>query len=165
MRIVIRSRRAPSCLAIINPLFHDANPATAVDALCSLRACPEFGGTHPLVFGVQFGGNTLLFGLHVGIFPLWIPVVFVAQRMSSGAGRKDFWKIALSGCPSWMRFMTYGFFICAFVNFAIFIVLMRMHSPPKGAIAPPAEVLPGFSGYWMAFYSAGQYAAQMPVRS
>ena len=51
--------------------------------------------------------------------------------------------------------MTYGFFIYAFVNFAIFIFLVSMHPPAKGGTAPPPEVLHGFSGHWMAFYSAG----------
>jgi hypothetical protein len=106
-------------------------------------------------FGNQFGGNALFMGLHVGIFPLWIPIVLIAQKMSGGARRKDFWKIALSGCPPWMRNMTYGFFIYAIVNFAIFIVLSMMHPQPKGGGAPTAEVLHGFSGHWMAFYSAG----------
>ena len=51
--------------------------------------------------------------------------------------------------------MTYGFFIYAFVNFAIFFVLVSMHPPAKSGGGPPAEVLHGFSGHWMAFYSAG----------
>jgi hypothetical protein len=107
-------------------------------------------------FGIQFGGNTLFFGLHIGIFPLWIPVVLIAQKMmGAGTSRKDFWKIALSGCPPWMKYMTYGFFIYAFVNFAIFMLIVSAHPPPKGATQPPAEVLHGFSGHWMAFYSAG----------
>jgi hypothetical protein len=106
-------------------------------------------------FGIQFGGNTLFFGLHVGIFPLWIPVVFIAQKMTGGAQRRDFWKVALSGCPPRMKYMTYGFFIYAFVNFAIFIIVVSMHPPAKGGTALPPEVLHGFSGHWMAFYSAG----------
>ena len=105
-------------------------------------------------FGIQFGGMPLFIGLHVGIFPLWIPVVFIAQKMMGGVQRKDFWKVALSGCPVWMRYMTYGFFIYAVVNFAIFIILVSMHPPAKGGGAPPPEVLHGFSGHWMAFYSA-----------
>ncbi len=107
-------------------------------------------------FGIQFGGNTLFFGLHIGIFPLWIPVVLIAQKMTGGAQRKDFWKVALSGCPPWMRYMTYGFFIYAVVNFAIFMILTAQHPPGKqiGA-AVPSVVLHGFSGHWMAFYSAG----------
>jgi hypothetical protein len=106
-------------------------------------------------FGIQFGGMPLFIGLHVCIFPLWIPVVFIAQKMMGGVQRKDFWKVALSGCPVWMRYMTYGFFIYAVVNFAIFIILVSMHPPAKGGGAPPPEVLHGFSGHWMAFYSAG----------
>lgn len=106
-------------------------------------------------FGLQIGGNALFVALHVGIFPLWIPVVIIAQKMMGGLRNKDFWKVALSGCPPWMRYMTCGFFIYAFVNFAIFFVLMSTHPPAKGATEPPAEVLHGFSGHWMAFYSAG----------
>jgi len=107
-------------------------------------------------FGIQLGGSGLFFALHIGIFPLWIPVVFISQKMMNGANRKDFWKIALSGCPPWMRYMTYGFFIYAFVNFAYFFVLTATHPHTKqiGA-AVPADVVHGFSGHWMAFYSAG----------
>jgi len=107
------------------------------------------------LFGMSVGGNGLFFGLHIGIFPLWIPVTLITRKMMAGARRQDFWKIALSGCPSWMRYMTLGFLGYAFLNFAIFIGLVLMHPPPKGAAAPPAEVLHGFSGHWMAFYSAG----------
>jgi hypothetical protein len=107
-------------------------------------------------FGIQFGGTALFAALHVGIFPLWIPVVLISMRMSSSVNRRDFWKAALSGFPRWMRYMTYGFFIYAVVNFAIFIVLVLAHPPPKQLSgAPPALVLHGFSGHWMAFYSAG----------
>jgi hypothetical protein len=108
------------------------------------------------LFGVQFGGSTLFLALHIGIFPLWIPVVFIGQKMMAGANRKDFWKIALSGCPPWMRYMTRGFFIYAIVNFVIFFILATMHPPVKqtGGVVP-AEVFHGFSGHWMAFYSAG----------
>ena len=107
-------------------------------------------------FGIQLGGSSLFFALHIGIFPLWIPVVFISQKMMNRASRKDFWKIALSGCPPWMRYMTYGFFIYAFINFAYFMLLVASH-PPANQIgaAVPAEIVHGFSGHWMAFYSAG----------
>jgi hypothetical protein len=108
------------------------------------------------IFGIPFGGNTLFFALHIGIFPLWIPVVFIAQKMMIGVNRKDFWKVALSGCPPWMRYMTRGFFIYAIVNFAFFFILTAVHPPAKQTGGDvPAEVLHGFSGHWMAFYSAG----------
>ena len=106
-------------------------------------------------FGIQVGGKTLFFGLHIGIFPVWIPVVLISKKMFGGARRLDFWKVALSGCPPWMKYMTYGFFIYAFVNFAIFFILTTTHPQVLGGPEPSVDVLHGFSGHWMAFYSAG----------
>jgi hypothetical protein len=108
-------------------------------------------------FGIEVGGNTLFMALHVGIFPLWLPVVLIGRQMTGGrTSRGNFWKAALSGCPPWMRYMTYGFFIYAGVNFVIFFVLTGLHPAPKQfGGSPPAAVIHGFSGHWMAFYSAG----------
>jgi len=90
-----------------------------------------------------------------GIFPLWLPVVLISQKMFGSAPRMGHWKMALSGCPPWMKYMTYGFFSYAFVNFAIFFLLTATHPQAKGGAEPAVEVLRGFSGHWMAFYSAG----------
>ena len=30
------------------------------------------------------GGNALFFGLHVGIFPLWLPVVLIMMKLTRG---------------------------------------------------------------------------------
>jgi hypothetical protein len=105
------------------------------------------------IAGFQPGGTGLFSALHVGIFPLWVPVVLLANKMSGGAQRMDLWKAALSGCPLWMKYMTYGFFIYAFVNFAIFFVIAPTGKQTGGA--PPSAVWHGFSGHWMAFYSGG----------
>jgi hypothetical protein len=104
--------------------------------------------------GIQFGGDALFFGLHVGIFPLWLPVVLIAQEMTNNAPRKDFWKIAMSGCPVWMKYMTSGFFGYAIVNFLLFMVFEQTRSH-GGEAFPTASFWRGFSGHWMAFYSAG----------
>jgi hypothetical protein len=118
---------------------------------------------HLLSFaGIQLGGDTLFFALHVGIFPLWIPVVLISMKLAGGMPRQSSWgtgnswsswKVMLSGCPPWMQYMTYGFFIYAIVNFAIFIFLAPSGKQIGGS--PPAVVWHGFSGHWMAFYSAG----------
>ncbi len=108
-------------------------------------------------FGIAPGGETLFTALHIGIFPLWVPAVLIMRQMSGGGIRRnDFWKAALSGCPPWMRYMTYGFLAYAIINFVIFTFLVPSHPLPKqsGAELPP-QVLHGFSGHWMAFYSAG----------
>jgi hypothetical protein len=89
--------------------------------------------------------------LHIGIFAVWIPAVLVAQRLTAEFARKDFWKAALRGSPPWMRYMVYGFFGYALLNFALFIT----HAPLKGGSGSmPPSVVRGFSGHWMAFYAA-----------
>lgn len=102
--------------------------------------------------GHQPGGNALFFALHAGIFPLWIPVVYISRRMTQGAPGKDFWRIVTSGCPSWMKYMTYGFFGYAIINFLLF---MGSGSNYHGTGPLPIAVWRGFSGHWMVFYSAG----------
>lgn len=47
--------------------------------------------------------------LHIGIFVVWIPAIFAAQRLVGNVSRKDFWKVVLIGSPDWMRYMVYGF--------------------------------------------------------
>jgi hypothetical protein len=66
-----------------------------------------------------------------------------------------------------MRWLTIAFFWYAIVNFILFIAV----APPRGARgaanAPP-EVFRGFSGHWMAFYSAAAatlYSAIVVSRS
>jgi hypothetical protein len=52
--------------------------------------------------------------------------------------------------------MTYGFFIYAIINFVIFL-LFNISRPQAhlASNAPPSSIWHGFSGHWMAFYSAG----------
>lgn len=118
---------------------------------------------HLLSFvGLQPGGTALFFGLHVGIFPLWLPVVLIAMKMSGGMPRQYYWNpfgswkslnFLFAGSPAWMQYMTLGFMIYALVNFAIFLVLAPTGKASSGE--PPAVVWRGFSGHWMVFYSAG----------
>jgi Protein of unknown function (DUF3592) len=88
--------------------------------------------------------------LHMGIFVVWFPAVFVAQRRVGSMNRKDFWKVGLKGAPDWMRYMVYGFFGYALINFALFM----LQAPTGSSGNPTAIEWRGFSGHWMAFYSA-----------
>lgn len=117
-------------------------------------------------FGSAPGSDTLFTAMHVGIFPMWFVVVMIMQKamgnswLGSGWGgrsyRKGIWKLMLSGCPPWMRYMTYGFFAYAIFNFVIFI-LFNLGQPQSHLAGgtPPSSIWHGFSGHWMAFYSAG----------
>jgi hypothetical protein len=56
----------------------------------------------------------------------------------------------LKDSPDWTRYMVYGFFGYAIVNFLFF---MTKAPSGGGGANPPAVVWRGFSGHWMAFYS------------
>jgi hypothetical protein len=88
--------------------------------------------------------------LHMGIFVVWFPAVLVARQRVGNMHRKDFWKVILKGSPDWMRYMVYGFFGYAVINFALFM----LQAPTGGSGNPTAIEWRGFSGHWMAFYSA-----------
>ena len=89
-------------------------------------------------------------GLHAGVFVVWFPAVFVAQRRTAKRARKDYWKAALQGAPAWMRYMTFAFLYYAVGNFLLFMA----NAPAKPSGSPTSVELRGFSGHWMAFYSA-----------
>jgi hypothetical protein len=103
------------------------------------------------LMGQRVAPEALFWILHIGIFVVWLPAVLVAQRLVGNVNRKDFWKVVLKNSPVWMRFMVYGFLGYALINFLLFIA-----EAPAGSSGtnPPAAVWRGFSGHWMAFYSA-----------
>ena len=92
------------------------------------------------------------FGLHAGIFVVWIPAIIVGQRLVNGCQPDDYWKATLRGCRPWMRWLAWGIFAYAILNFLTFLPF----APGKGqrnGPQPPAIVIRGFSGHWMAFYA------------
>jgi len=98
-------------------------------------------------------GGKAVWALHIGIFVVWIPTVLLARRFTRGVNRKDFWKIALIGCPKWMRQALYVIFGYAILNFLYFFAMTVNRPPSRGGDTPP-EVVRGFSGHWMVFYGA-----------
>jgi hypothetical protein len=102
--------------------------------------------------GGQVPYSSYAWNLHFGIFIVWFPAILVSQRLTTDFKRKDWWKAALRGCPTWMKYMTYFFFGYAVINFIIFMVIMQ--GLGKGSTANDASQFRGFSGHWMAFYSA-----------
>nr|WP_314706666.1 hypothetical protein [uncultured Comamonas sp.] len=91
----------------------------------------------------------------VGIFVVWWPTAWVAQRMterhggSGGQGVVRFsWADALQGCPPWMRNTAYGLFIYTFINF---FVSFGMGLTGAGA-ADALGRMRMFSGLWLLFY-------------
>jgi hypothetical protein len=93
-----------------------------------------------------------VWGLHAGIFVVWLPTVLVGIRLTRAAHQRNYWKVALAGCPKWMRTALYILFGYAMLNFILFFLTTSGRPQPKGD-APP-EVVRGFSGHWMVFYGA-----------
>jgi hypothetical protein len=114
------------------------------------------------VMGRRVAPEAFFWLLHVGVFVVWFPAIFVARRMVGNLNRKDLWKVILKDTPWWLRYMVYGFFVYAIVNFLIF-----MGTAPKEAFGsnPPPTVWRGFSGHWMAFYSAALAILYSAARS
>ena len=137
--------------------------------LIALSALAGIGLVLSLVVHVASLAGVALFGhnafaLHVGIFVVWIPTVLVAHRYARDFKSKDFWKAALRGCPSWMKATTYGFFAYALVNFAYFFVTTGLMRSNQSGV-PEAATLRGFSGHWMAFYSAAMSVLYSSTRA
>ena len=107
------------------------------------------------------GGQRLFTMLHIGIFPLWVPAIFLFNAMSGrpgfSRGRMSFGEVwsLLGRAPALLRWMTVGFAIYAFVNFALFIATTVRAPRPTAGADPSFSVWHGFSGHWMLFYSAG----------
>lgn len=73
--------------------------------------------------------------------------------MTQHVSRKDFWKVALAGCPGWMRRGFYVLFGYAILNFIVFFAITAGQPKLRSDNLPPA-VIKGFSGHWMVFYAA-----------
>jgi len=104
------------------------------------------------VMGRRVAPESFFWLLHIGIFVVWFPAVLIAKQRVGNLNRKDFWKVCLSDLPDWVRYLLYGFFAYAFINFTYFFV-----EAPTGHTSPgdtPAIVWRGFSGHWMLFYFA-----------
>jgi hypothetical protein len=103
------------------------------------------------VTGRRVAPEAFFWILHMGIFVVWLPALFVANQHVGNLRRKDFWKVVLQGSPDWMRYMVYGF-----AGYAILSSVPFWFQAPTGGggANPPAIIWRGFSGHWMAFYSA-----------
>jgi Protein of unknown function (DUF3592) len=92
--------------------------------------------------------------LHIGIFLVFGPAVFVAQKRVGHTNRKDFWKVALRGAPDWMRYFLYAVFAyTAAIGIPSLIGGLQQPSGPQRSSDFISDWA-GFSATWMAFYWA-----------
>lgn len=162
--------RPPNPAGAALPLVNAISPAfvplvwifVALSAVgLGVSLCVHLGA----VMGRRVVPESFFFFLHAGAIIMFFPTILVSRQRVGSSRRKDFWKLVLQGSPDWMRYMVYGFFGYAIVNFLLFM----FNAPPKGTVGtPPAVVWRGFSGHWMAFYAASfaiLYSAVSPDAS
>ncbi len=93
--------------------------------------------------------GAFFFILHLGVFVVWFPAIFVAKKKVGNTHRKHFWKLVLTGAPDWMRYFVYAVFFYGFVGGFV----SEAHAPAGNGFADVSQWRI-FSGGWMAFYSA-----------
>lgn len=114
-----------------------------------------------------------VFLLHIGIFVVWIPAVFAANKLTREQGQKDFLKVLRQCCPVWLVRLCGGLFCYALFNFIFTIAVLKQGGGPS--ISNGEKVLSShgrvikkltddeyrrhqsydirlFSGHWMIFY-------------
>jgi len=102
------------------------------------------------VAGQEVAPQSWLVTLSIGIFVVFLPAIFVAQRRVGSRSRKDYWKVALAGSPEWVRYLVYIAAGYAVVNFIIFVSQVQQGK----SVGTPVIIWRVFSGHWMAFYLA-----------
>jgi len=120
--------------------------------LSALGLVLSIGSHLAALAGLPIPGGSSVWGLHIGIFVVWLPTVLVANRMARHGKRADFWKLVLSGCPAWARYALYGLFGYAVFNFIIGMGGVTSHQKSNGGTSLGEVRL--FSGHWMVFYGA-----------
>ena len=111
--------------------------------------------------------------LHIGIFVVWIPTVFLLRKIFKKAGREGFFRMAFRNAPHWMQALCIFFFIYAFFNFTITLFSLDQGGVPsivngKKVMQSHGQVIKelsdkeyfqyqaytfrAFSGHWMFFY-------------
>jgi hypothetical protein len=46
--------------------------------------------------------------LFFGVFPLWLVVVLLMNKLTAGVANSELWKAAFRGCPTWLRYAIWG---------------------------------------------------------
>lgn len=91
--------------------------------------------------------------LHVGIFVVFFPAIFVAQKRVGSANRKDFWKVILKGAPDWMKYFLYAVLAYTFV-IGVPSWIRALQQSPSPTRPSNFNDWTLFSATWMDFYWA-----------
>jgi len=108
-------------------------------ALFIVHAAALTGNTQPFAHYLKFLGP--------GIFVVWLPTIFVMNRLTRDFKQKDIWRAALRGCPTWMRRAVWCLFGYSWVGFFILPMLFG------GGMESEANKARSMSAVLMMFYT------------
>src|SRR3954471_14745423 len=92
------------------------------------------------LLGVQLPGSVWL--LHIGVFVVWLPVVYLQKRNKKGAAT-DAWR----ELPRWLRMTAQIVTVYVVLNFVLFMATAPGRHDRKAQGAAPPSVVRGFSGH------------------
>jgi membrane protease YdiL (CAAX protease family) len=111
------------------------------------------------IAGLQpLGGQTLFYGMDIGIVLLLLPAFLISARQNNGKWAD------VSASPAWIRYVAAAFLIYVFVLAVVSIIVSNTSPSSDWALAeiccegngpPPVRAWRGFSSGWMLFYSMG----------
>ena len=108
-------------------------------AIAAIHVSSLFGFTHPF--------ETLLLRYLVpGLFVVFLPTIFVMNRLTRDFKQKDLWSAALRGCPPWMRGAVWVLFGYCWLGFFVLPIFYG------GGMDSPANKARAMSGVLMTFY-------------
>lgn len=114
--------------------------------------------------------------LHLGIFVIIVPTIFIGRRLSRDNGEVEFWQRITKNTPTWLHALTMILFVYTFFNFFYCTrylneggvpselrgeLVLHSHGAVIRKLTPEeferhrAYSVRGFSGHWMVFYAAG----------
>jgi len=112
--------------------------------------------------------------LHVLIFVVWAPAVFMARKVCTKESRWNFWSVVTRHAPLWMKVLSIVLFAYTFFNFFYTGFVLNQGGVPSTHLGSKALVnhgkvvrrltdeeyerheaysVRGFSGHWMVFYA------------
>ena len=122
--------------AVVYPFF--ALAAVGFAAMLVVHVASLFGDTYLFERTVAVLGP--------GVFVVFLPTIFVMNRLTRDFKQKYLWRAALRGCPRWMYRAVWGIFL---YGWAGFFVLPLLYGGGMDLAANKVRVL---SGVLLAFY-------------
>jgi hypothetical protein len=94
-------------IALIYPCL--ALAAAGFMGVLAVHVAALLGAAYPFEHFLKFLGP--------GVFIVFVPTIFVMNRLTRDCKQRDIWRAALRGCPRWMRGSVWAIFGYAWIGF------------------------------------------------